>query len=99
MVALRVIGVNLMLNQSENASRKRDGARERAPAIERRKYLVDALYEVLPALERVLLKEGSGRHLGLFLRDALIRHADDETLIHILEDVHQTIQRRGGYQG
>jgi hypothetical protein len=53
-------------------------------AIEKRKYLVDALNEVVPQLHRVYAKEGKGGQACLFLQQVIATHSDDKTLEKIV---------------
>ncbi len=59
--------------------------------IARRKYLVDALNEALPQLQRALLREGRRRSCCLFLQRSLIQHADDGVLAKVLADIKEEL--------
>jgi lipopolysaccharide biosynthesis regulator YciM len=56
-----------------------------------KKYVVDALNEVLPELSKAYAKEGKGRQVGLFLQQSMVQYADEITLINILADVREEL--------
>ena len=63
--------------------------------IEKRKYLVDALNEVMPELHKAYARAGKGRHVGLFLHQMLALHADEATLETILGEIKREIAGSG----
>jgi hypothetical protein len=60
-------------------------------SVEPRKFLADALYEALSQLRKAFATENTGRDVGEFLQQLIVRHADEESLERILRDVKQEL--------
>jgi len=65
-----------------------------------KKYVVDALNELMPELEKAFAREGQGRRVLTFLQNSIMTHADGETLEKVLVDVRrELLAMRGGGAG
>jgi hypothetical protein len=61
--------------------------------IERKKYIVDALHEVFPQLEKALAREDSPRCVTRFVFDWVMHEADEKALETLLLDTQAELRR------